>query len=222
MSDDARRAAERRWRETGHADDGRRFLAQLVRAGEDEARVLQVRLSLRDLHEERAVLAAHLGHAPARAALGARAPSDEGSTLVDWGKRLFDFGQPACVRAALAASRLVLRVIPGAEIDADADPRRALDAAEAWLTCPCPRHYAAAEAWNPLRGRLAEWAWQTVTAAHCPPRVCGHHVEAIRSAAATDVGAERVRAAIREALLPWALSATGGDQSLERPTCSRT
>ena len=227
MSDDARRAAERRWRETGEVDDGRRFLAQLVRAGGDEVQILQVRLAIRHLHEERVLLAAHVGHAPARAALGARAPSraaspdpTEAAPLEEWARDLHDFGQAVSVRAALAAGRLTASTLPAEATDRETDPRRALDAAEDWLACPCPRHRSEAEAWNPLRGRMAAWAWQTVTAAHCPPGACGqrvwHHVQAICSAAAA-IGEEPVRAAIREALLPWALPPSGAAERLERP-----
>jgi hypothetical protein len=217
MSDDARRAAERRWRETSAVDDGRRFLAHLLRAGRDEVEALRVRLAIGDLHPERALLAAHVGHAPARAALADRAPTGA-TSLAAWGERLFDFGQAACVRAALAAGRVALRALDDGAGDEAA--RAALAAAEGWLACPCPLHYDEGERWNQRRGTVPEWAWQAVTAAHCPPRTCWHHVEALRSAAAA-VGEEQVRAAVLEALLPWALPAEGAARPLERPVSGR-
>lgn len=222
MGDDARRAAERRWRESGEAGDGRRYLAHLERGGRDEVEALRVRLAIGDLHRERALLAAHVGHGPARAVLSwPAAPEADATTLDVWGEALFGFGQAACVRAALAASGVVVASAPTVEGgDPEADPRRALAAAEAWLACPCPRHYRECERWNVMKGRVAEWAWQTVTATHCPPLFCSqrvwHHTQAIREAMEV-VGAEPVRVAMRQALVPWALPARGADQPLERP-----
>lgn len=212
MGDDARREAERRWRESGSVEDGRRYVAQLQRAGGDPVEALRVRMAIGALHEERARLAAHVGHPVARAALGLL---DDPPTLVlsAWAHHLFDWGQAACVRAALAGARAV--VVSGAP--ASEDVAAALAAAEAWLSCPCPRHYREAEAWNARRADLPAWAWQTVTAAHCPPRACWHHGQALADAARL-LGEEVVRAAVREALVAWALPDVGGDEPLERPT----
>jgi hypothetical protein len=226
MSDDLRRAAERRWRETGAAEDGQRFLALLERAG-DVVEGLRVRVVLGLLHPERLDLAAHVGHPPARAALGLA--GEPAPPLRPGAQRLFVWGQAACVRAACAAARAVLeRGGPGAD-----EARRAIEAAEAWLACPCPQHYAAGEAFNRRRGELPGWAWQTVTAAHCPPRACWHHIEALDAAATAlgggdDAGSRRrgvgaVRATVRRALVAWALPA-GGEAAaapLERPVARR-
>lgn len=213
MGDDARREAERRWRETGSVDDGRRYLAHVERAGEP-ALALKVRLAIGDLHEERARLAAHLGDPVAREAL---AVEDAPIVLLSaWAQRLFDWGQAACVRGALAAARAALT--SGAPVQGDAEA--ALAAAERWLECPCPRHYGEAEAFNAQRSQLEPWVWHTVTAAHCPPRACWHHVQAITGAA--QVASEaRVRAAVRDALVAWALPREGGDARLERPATTR-
>lgn len=213
MSDDARRGAQRRWQETGSPADGRRYLASLQRAG-DEVEALRVRLAIGALHEERARLAAHLGHPAARAAL--ELPDAPTTYLEAWARQLFEWGQAACVRAALAAARgMAARGLAPAP---SVDPLAALAAAEDWLACPCPQHYAAAEAFNGARTELPDWAWQTVTAAHCPPRSCWHHVQTI-SAVATTLGSDAVRAAVREALVAWALPAEGGEGPLERPPC---
>lgn len=210
MGDDARREAERRWRETGAQEDGRRYLACLQRAGE-QVEALRVRVALGALHDERVRLAAHLGHAVAREALALEGPPM--AALSAWAQHLFEWGQGACVRAALAAARVALAA---EDAGAQGDPSAALGAAEAWLACPCPSHYREAEAFNARRGELPAWAWQTVTAAHCAPRACWHHVQAI-SAAAQVAGEAAVRAAVRDALVAWALPDEGGEERLERP-----
>jgi hypothetical protein len=212
VGDEERRAAERRWRETGAAEDGRRYLATLTRAGE-EVEALRVRVAMTGpgaLHPERLDLAAHLGHAPALAALEREAPAQ---SLADWASGLHQWGHPACVRAAVAAARAA--VATHAPREGDADAVRAIEAAEAWLACPCRKHYAEAEAFNRLRGRLPEWAWEAVTSSHCAPRACWHHRLAIQ-AAARALGEEATRAAVRDALVPWALDAAGGDVRLDR------
>ncbi|MCO5168952.1 MAG: hypothetical protein M9894_21640 [Planctomycetes bacterium] len=209
MTDDAQQAARRRWDETGAAHDGRRYLALLWRAGE-EVEALRVGLAIGAVHDERARLAAHVGHVPAREALGLGPPA--ALPLTAWAQRLFDWGQGAAVRAAVAAARGCLERAP------DEGAAAALAAADAWLACPCPRHHAAAEArFNPLRAALPPWAWEAVTAAHCPPRACWHHVRAL-SAAAHVVGEQAVRGAARDALLAWALAAGDLAAPLERPS----
>lgn len=213
MTDDARRDARRRWEETGAPEDGRRYLACLVRAGE-AIEALRVGLAVGAVHEERARLAAHVGHAPARAALRLEPPP--ALPLSAWAQRLHDWGQAACVRAALAAARRCLDQAPTAGVDTSGVDE-ALAAAEAWLACPCPRHHAAAEAFNARREALPVWAWEAVTAAHCPPRACWHHVRAL-TAAAEVVGADAVRAAAHDALVAWALTAPDASAPLERPS----
>lgn len=208
MGDDATREAERRWKETGALEDGRRYLAHVQRAG-DPVEVLRVRLAIGALHPERARLAAHVGHEPARAALGIEV---QPLILPGWASALFDWGQLACVRAAVAAARAAI----AAGAPSSVDPEPALRAAEAWLACPCLEHYRQAEAFNARRAELPAWAWQAVTAAHCPPRTCWHHTMAINAAAGV-AGEDAVRAAIREALVPWALAEEGGEQPFERP-----
>lgn len=213
MGDDALRSSERRWRETHAREDGRRYLAQLERAGE-VVEALRVRVAIGALHAERLDLAAHVGHAPARAALGLAAAAALPG-LDEWARKLFDWGHAACVRAAVAGARRVLAGWTAIGVgDPDADPRRAIETAEAWLACPCPRHYAEAEAFN-LRKGLPGWAWQTVTSSHCAPRSCWHHVQALQEAAGV-VGDEAVRAAVREALVGWAVPPVGGEAPLER------
>jgi len=124
-------------------------------------------------------------------------------------EQLARWGPAVCVRAALAAARPALpawgRWRTG---ELDAAPTEAIARAEAWLRCPCPEHaLEAAEAgdaaleaartrpaaearaglWAGLAGRVAaDGTWPTGEGAQLP----------VDDAAA---------AAVREALVPWAL-----------------
>ncbi|MCW8137496.1 MAG: hypothetical protein KIT58_01160 [Planctomycetota bacterium] len=60
------------------------------------------------------------------------------------------------------------------------------------------------------------WAWEA-SGGPCPPRACWHHVRAL-TAAAEVVGADGVRAAARDALVAWALTAPDASAPLERPS----
>lgn len=120
MADDRLRALERRWKETGAAEDEAAWLREQVRHG--------------DLPAERLRLAAYLGHEPAL-----RVAGDAGVIAVgDWLGPLGEHGREACVRVGLAAAR-------AGRLALAAEPARAvIEAAEAWLICPCGRHEALA------------------------------------------------------------------------------
>ena len=151
MSDEHLRDLERRWRTSGDPQAEAAYLLARVRAGRLERSRLEV--------------AAHLGHAAACAALDRLPPESEdddapdpdgagderppvGFTagdmdLLNWVLALREWDPLAPVRAGVAAARAVLdrfeREHPG-----EAEPREALDAAEACLRCPCPEHANAA------------------------------------------------------------------------------
>lgn len=121
MTDRRLRELERRWQETGNVQDEAAYLVERVRAG--------------DLRRERLELAARWGHAGARQAVesgdpwpGARAVIDR--TLPD-GKRAF---APLCVHMARALlGEFEARFPPDEQLTT------AVETAEAWVRCPCPR-----------------------------------------------------------------------------------
>lgn len=195
MTDARLRELERRWRESGAERDHARFLVERLRTGE---------LSL-----DRARLAAHLGDAAARAALGlAREPHDLAGQRA-WAAALSDWGREVPGRAGVAAARLVLPVFDRG-LNPDPRPRRALRAAEQFLVCPCDRHEGRAL----LAGDLVEAAahddagtavWEAVRAVVGPADGVAGALEAVVVAAGRVTGVLAVRAAIRDALVPWAL-----------------
>lgn len=89
MTDDALRDAERRWAAT--------------RSAEDEARLLLARLRAGVLPAERLELAAWLGHAAARAALGPDAPAGEQVPWTRWARAFDAAGLALLVRLAREA-----------------------------------------------------------------------------------------------------------------------
>lgn len=126
------RALERRWRETGAAEDEGRWLAARVRAGELDGAWLEA--------------LAFFGHEAALLAGGKAAdPWDLDDSNV-WGGKLRPLGTPVVIRAALAAAWLGVEPWERAHPDAAGrGPRPMLEAVEAWLGCPCARHAEAAK-----------------------------------------------------------------------------
>lgn len=121
-----------------------RELERQVRRGaspEEEARWLLERARTGELPGERLALAAWLGHAPARLALGGHAPHAP-QELESWVRGLGRWGPEALARAALAAARCVLPC--WTQRHPDARPAAALAAVEAWLEDPGPARAAAA------------------------------------------------------------------------------
>ncbi|MCO5166330.1 MAG: hypothetical protein M9894_08200 [Planctomycetes bacterium] len=120
MSDDAQRERERRLRQGDDPADEARVLAGALRAGR--------------LARERLALAAFLGHAAARQALGV----PPGDACAAWVAALDEAGRLALVRAAVARLRAGWADVPSPR----AALAQALAALEAWSACPCDGHAA--------------------------------------------------------------------------------
>lgn len=158
------------------------------------ARLLQERVRRGLLDEARLGLAAHLGHACARRALGlAPAPADEGAPteLEAWLARLAPWGRVAFVRALTAAAHAV---VPRFEALAPEDgrARAALAAASAWCDAPSvasarTARAAARQAQRAAQdvGRRADFRaeWQVDTpelyAAYHAAHLCAHAANAV-------------------------------------------
>lgn len=195
MTDARLRQLERRWRESGAERDHARYLVERLRTGE---------LSL-----ERARLAAHLGEPAAREALGLDdEPADPGGQRA-WAVALGSWRGQVAARAALAAARLVLPVFDRG-LNPDPRPRRALRAAELCVVCPCDGHTARAAAAGEHAEAVAHddagtAVWEAVRATLGPASEVLGALEAAVVAAGRVTSVVAVRAAIREALVPWAL-----------------
>lgn len=104
-----------------------------------ETRLLRERLRAGTLTEQDLRLAAYLGHAPAAEAIGER-PFPPG--VRDLQARLiglYDHGLEAALRAQVALARTFLPQFE-AERPGDRRPHAALEAVEAWISCPCEEH----------------------------------------------------------------------------------
>lgn len=207
-------------------------LRHLRRAAADDpaarAALLTARLRAGDLPEDRLRLAAHLGDPAALEVLGAAPPAS--SSIGRWVHGLApwsaDDGWPAWAAEAYAraAAAAAAAVLPCLERDPEqaAAAGRAVAAMDAWLACPCDAHArAVVAAGTPFEhvpaGPAALFAGRARRFAEgALARMCGvpllegparaSATEAATSAAratSTDV----VRAAIRDALVPWALLA---------------
>lgn len=128
MSDDWLRQLEARWRETRDALDESRYLLERMRAGE--------------LPRPRLELAAFLGHEAARLALPA-APAHQGDDPTRLASELWPWGKEAGVAAAVSAAHATLPE-EGTRASRDRRPHDAIDAAAAWVHCPCDEHVNAA------------------------------------------------------------------------------
>lgn len=166
---------------------------------------------------QRIELAAYAGDAGAALAAGGGLSYDEigratSRDLAAWTRGLARWGAPVLVRAACAAGRVALPVWEQADAGATeggymlhvqnidmtdgSAPRRALDAAEAWLA-------------EPTEERLQAWreAWVYVPEAWLPGQDDPPHVLAQRvERAARLAGEGPVRAAVSAALCSWALA----------------
>lgn len=96
MSDARLREAERRWRETGAVADEATWLRERVRAGA--------------LDDARLRLAAYVGHPASRSALAT--PIFAPAYVQVWIYGLEPWGVEACQRAAIAAARRALLLVP--------------------------------------------------------------------------------------------------------------
>jgi hypothetical protein len=126
VSDDYLRQLEGRWRETGDAPDEARYLLERMRAGL--------------LPRPRLELASFLGHEAARLAIPGSASSthDDPKRLAS---ELWPWGKEACVAAAVTAAHSAQ---PQDAFAPDVRPLQAIEAAAAWVHCPCDEHVAAA------------------------------------------------------------------------------
>lgn len=183
MSDDYLQQLEARWRETGDAPDEARLLLERMRAGL--------------LPRPRLELAAFLGHEAARMAL----PGSPGLDVEEPARlagELWPWGKEACVAAAVAASHAVSTLDLGAP--RDARPRRAIEAAAAWVHCPCEPHVAgarlAAEAALQAAG-IAQANAQS--SADRYPALAAHHAAAAAAAWPAPVASKHAHRAIKYA-----------------------
>lgn len=121
MTDQALRELERRWRLSGSSEHEALFLRERLRVG-----ALSVR---------RAELASYLGYPAAREVVTVEVPEDFSGWLVG----LVCWEPDPRSRAALAVARAVLPLFDpqGLEAKFAARPRRALEALERWVDCPC-------------------------------------------------------------------------------------
>lgn len=132
-----------------------RTLQREAATGDPVARRLLLQAQLRAglLPPERLELFAYLGHEDAREALGESLGED--LSLEVWVEGLRDWGPRVEVGAAIAAAWQVLPLwegrpeqiyLPRSLAQGEwhrwrgVSPRRALEAADAWFDCPCPRH----------------------------------------------------------------------------------
>ncbi|MCO5169417.1 MAG: hypothetical protein M9894_23990 [Planctomycetes bacterium] len=189
------------------ADTTRRDLERRARQGDPTAaaRALSARVRAGALTDERLRLAALVGDAAARLALGPAAPA-EPADADGLAAALQGFGVEAVVRATVAATRAVTAVAdPRAGWDL-ARARRAMDAAEAWLACPCDAHVEAARAVgqagdeDPAYAELAP-AWAVLGPASA--RLLA--AEVALNTAAGELGDAVMRRGLRRALGGWAL-----------------
>ncbi len=201
MSDQRLRELERGWRTGG--------------AVEAEAALVRERLRLGLVDEPRLRLAARLGHGASRLVLGLlddRPPGDVRRRLAALDHDLGRSGPEAVVRAAIALARSRVRLWGHTRASGSAADRArllaALDAAVAWVRCPCDLHVAeAAEAVAPaeravqgLRARTARSAYYALRAARVVAEP-GYRVLGLEYEPAQDH--EAIWEALRAELVPW-------------------
>jgi hypothetical protein len=178
------------------------------------------RVRVGDLEQSMLELAAYLGHEGNRAALGSKAPD-----MVKSFEDLSSFGPTVLIRAAVVAADLVQPLWRGLTDD---DPAPAIQAARAWLACPCDEHadralrHSGATASRPVNLSPGYSAARASSAAGCQAagsawaasrgkeeRVASLALGSVRAAStalsAWDDGVERLWAGVAAELIPWAL-----------------
>lgn len=120
-----------------------------------QARLLLERVRVGDLAEDQLLLAAYLGDAPAQAALASATTSTLPDDIDTWARSLKPFGQETSVRAALGVAGEFMTAWRMRR-PSDDRPVRAIQAAVAWLHCPCPEHVLAAATAASSSGRAAD------------------------------------------------------------------
>lgn len=201
MADDYLSQLEDRWRDTGEA--------------QEEARVLLERIRVGLLTRGKLELAAFLGHEAARLALpeAGTARADDPRRLVT---ELWRWGKEACVGASVAAAQVAL----AGDVPWDPRAQQAIEAAAAWVKCPCGDHLEAA-------GVAAQEAMAAagITDALAPdvtdarlPALAAHHCA---RAAAAPLVPMSIKHAYRSVKYAQALVAqAGGDPAAMRATMS--
>lgn len=200
--DDRLRELRRRYQETGDPSDGARLLRGALRSGA--------------LDPEQAALAAYVGHTAAQAAL-------ELPALVPppgpWLRGLERWGTARVVEAAILCGRLALseanRRLPSDDLPSR---WRAIESAEAWLTCPCVPHAHEARVsatFTPdarpvnepyVAERLGAWTHAALAAAGgWPGQTPADHAGAAAEYVAAHVGLAALHAAVRDAFAGPAL-----------------
>ena len=216
------------------------------------ARAVQERFRARLIDENLLRLAAHLGDPTARAVLRA-APVRSAPMhpqLRHWNRlrrrrltglrigprtwlgEVGAFGPDACLRALVAIGELALPLVVEAR---QSVIRGALDAAIAYLDCPCVDHADEAQIAHervdalllerhggpPVPGALAEhvarWATRLAGCAAAPGAYVGIELDLVALGAARQLGAEVVEGSVRAALISWALESDGPRPELVRP-----
>lgn len=222
------------------SDERRRRLEREAAAGDLAAAsaLLAERLRAGDLPEDRLRLAAHLGDPAAAQALGREPLAPPTITVSRWVRGLSErregawapWAREAFARAAAAAARNTLGCFRD---DARAAAARGVEALEAWIACPCDEHARAAAAAGSrvvlappgpaglfaARGLRfagpAVYRATTVPLSAVPANATAGEV-AMDAARATSP--EAVRAAVRDALVPWALGMEPPDSRLFEAT----
>ncbi len=223
MSDRELSRRERAWRSGGAPEGEVGLLLARLRAG----RVRERGLAL-------AAYLGHEPAALALAARGRPAPPGPGEGVDRLAAGLHRFGAAVCARAALAVARRVSEVFPRPPCDprfalpvGPGERERARRAAEGWLLCPCARcrgevaralatvEAAAVPRWErherrsprepPPEGPPELIACRIVVRSEPLARKGLDAELAVREAAHALDDEDVVEAALREALIPWAL-----------------
>lgn len=184
------------------ADERLRRLERAAAGGEPEAvaRLLGARLRAGELDPARLDLLLHLGDPAARLAAGG-GPAGEEPDPQPWVKELRRWGKEPCVRAACAITGAALPLEEAAHPE-DGRRRRALEAAGAWLACPCDDHRRAAKG-QATRTPDGAASW-TAEAAGARSEAWAHFASYAAREALIVLGARGVREAVRAAVGRWA------------------
>jgi hypothetical protein len=143
---------------SGGVDEDLRELEREAQRGDPEARLRLLAAWRRAgrVDEERLNFAARLGDPVARMLLGTDAPAEE--DLMGWLESVREHEPPWAVevalRAAVTGARASLPVFER-ERPEDRGARQCVEAAEAFVTCPCTEHAAKARSASGWQGRAA-------------------------------------------------------------------
>ncbi|MGE0711198.1 MAG: hypothetical protein AB7N76_28955 [Planctomycetota bacterium] len=232
MSDEKLRELERRFRETGSAEDEVAWLRERARSGEKldwesysrlheldvdaAADYLRWRVATGDLAQERLELAAFCEFP------GARLAAPEAETPPELLGQLFEsiersWGRRAVVGAAVAAAQAALDSCMRSGHSKEALPVALVEAANLAFRCPSRAHSEAAWAayrsfsggfWRGTAGEDTSLQSAQSAALACARAAAGRHHAARKALdeAAAAAGTQSVRAAVLRYLLTWALS----------------